>query len=161
MRRRSAAARELNYTEAQLHYRSLAVRHRASFALLFCFAGLWQSVCIAGQEQQASPDGATPTPAPVSSPTASGKTPAESSKASESASSSAQELSVDEQRLISQGYTLQVRSHGEKYFCKKEAALGSRLERVTCATADVILKRKQNDQDIMRHPRPAEQPPQK
>ena len=132
---------------------------RTSLAVLLCLAGLCQSEWIAAQEQQASPPDATPTAVPANSSAVPAKTPVESAKAGASASSSAQELTVDEQRLLSQGYTLQIRKQGEKYFCKKEPALGSRLDRTLCATAEVILKRMQNDQDITRRAGPGLKPP--
>jgi hypothetical protein len=47
------------------------------------------------------------------------------------------ELTPEDKELIARGYKLEMR-HGEKYFCRKEQAIGSRFETKQCDTAQSI-----------------------
>jgi hypothetical protein len=116
---------------------------------------------------QPAPDSA-PAPATVSpsSPDQSGaKPPAADANAATSASATAAanppvvvkagkpELTHEEQQLVSRGYKLEMR-HGEKWFCRREAVLGSRLQETkVCGTASMLSSNRANQQDEMRsHP---------
>jgi hypothetical protein len=59
------------------------------------------------------------------------------------------ELTPDEKELLSRGYRLEMR-HGDKYFCRREAQIGSRFEIKNCATSDAILARRSESQDALR-----------
>lgn len=56
-------------------------------------------------------------------------------------------LSVDEQRLLSQGYKPQMRN-GEKIYCRREAQLGSRISDVQhCGTVAQLTTATRNGKD--------------
>jgi len=59
------------------------------------------------------------------------------------------ELTPEEKNLISSGYTLEVRKD-QKYFCRREAALGTRFARKTCQSEEQILANTQDSKDLTR-----------
>jgi hypothetical protein len=88
-----------------------------------------------------------PTPPPASSPAASPSAPPKV----------APEVSADERRLISLGYKPQMRN-GEKVYCRREAALGSRINTTQhCGTVAQLATATQEEKDsvekIQRNPK--------
>jgi hypothetical protein len=81
------------------------------------------------------PTASAPSSAAVAAP---GTTPAASDRTLSSA---------EEKRLISAGYKVETRSDGEKYYCRREAVLGSRFESKVCKTAQQIKTAREQDQD--------------
>jgi hypothetical protein len=62
------------------------------------------------------------------------------------------ELTPDEQHLVSRGYKLEMRN-GEKWFCRSDLTLGSRLSHTkTCGTASMLSQARANMQQDLRHP---------
>jgi hypothetical protein len=60
------------------------------------------------------------------------------------------ELTYEEQRLVSKGYKLNMRN-GEKWFCRRELALGSRVAaQNVCGTASMLLQSRTNQQNDLR-----------
>jgi hypothetical protein len=59
------------------------------------------------------------------------------------------ELTTQEKEMISRGYKLEMR-HGEKYFCRKEAPIGSRFEIKTCDTSQSIQAHQDSGQQALR-----------
>ena len=59
------------------------------------------------------------------------------------------ELTPQEKELLSRGYKLEMR-HGEKYFCIREAQIGSRFENKNCDTAQSIEARRLDSQEALR-----------
>ncbi len=81
-----------------------------------------------------------PAPTPASSPAAS---PPAAAKVA------ASQLSADEQRLINLGYKPQMRN-GEKIYCRREAALGSRISAAQrCGTVTELAASSQEGKDYL------------
>jgi hypothetical protein len=61
------------------------------------------------------------------------------------------ELTHDEELLVDRGYKLEMRK-GEKWFCRREQSLGSRLaEKKVCGTASMLYQQRMNQQDDLRN----------
>jgi hypothetical protein len=61
------------------------------------------------------------------------------------------QLTHEEQQLISRGYKLEVRN-GEKWFCRREQMLGSRLNEVKhCGTASMLAESTQRQKEETRN----------
>jgi hypothetical protein len=60
------------------------------------------------------------------------------------------ELTYEEQRLVSKGYKLNMRN-GEKWFCRRELGLGSRVAaQNVCGTAAMLLQSRTDQQNDLR-----------
>jgi hypothetical protein len=60
------------------------------------------------------------------------------------------ELTYEEQRLVSKGYKLSMRN-GEKWFCRRELGLGSRVAaQNVCGTASMLLQSRTDQQNDLR-----------
>ena len=96
----------------------------------------------------AAPASAAPAPAPTASP------PASTPETSESVAAAKMD-----QHLRSEGYTVQVRN-GEKLYCKRIEAIGSRLSASTqCAPAmDIIVRERQVQDDQQKRQLMSSQP---
>jgi hypothetical protein len=100
-----------------------------------------------------APSTSTPAPA-TSAPQASTTTPA----AQPAAPAKPELTTAQEKNLISQGYKVETRN-GEKYFCKNEAALGTRFTHKHCRSADQILADTQDSKDVTRQVQQGYVPP--
>ena len=85
-----------------------------------------------------APTSSAPSPAPAAAaPTATAATSTSSVTASTD-KPAAPEANVDEKHFLAEGYKLEMR-HGEKYFCRSEEVLGSRLGGgKVCSTAQQL-----------------------
>jgi hypothetical protein len=71
---------------------------------------------------------------------------APASAAPSSGSGDKVQMTVEDKRLIAQGYTLKM-SSGTKVFCRLETVAGSRFQHSVCSTASEIRQRKESAQD--------------
>jgi hypothetical protein len=58
-------------------------------------------------------------------------------------------LTAEDKEWLSRGYKLEMKN-GEKYFCRREAEIGSRFERKTCNTAVVLREQSEAAADVTR-----------
>jgi hypothetical protein len=59
------------------------------------------------------------------------------------------EMTRKEHELLARGYKLEIR-HGERYFCRREAELGSHFDVKTCNTAESIESHRANSVETVR-----------
>jgi hypothetical protein len=74
------------------------------------------------------------------------------------APTSAAQTTVEDKRLIAQGYTLKM-SNGTKVFCRLETMAGSRFQHSVCSTASEIRQRQESAQDAFDPARRMMMPP--
>ena len=61
------------------------------------------------------------------------------------------ELTHEEDLLVKRGYKLEMR-HGEKWFCRREEVLGTRLgDKKVCGTASMLYQANKDQQDDLRN----------
>jgi hypothetical protein len=145
------------------------MRSTPRLLLCFCVVPISQALADDPPSQPASPS-QTQQPANQAAPTATiAATPVASAQAEATTSSSsppspaptaspakstvAEAVNTDEdkedKKLRAQGYKVRVRN-GEKYYCREEGELGSRLTRQTCSTAADLKSMQLQSQDEMR-----------
>jgi hypothetical protein len=96
--------------------------------------------------EASTPAPSAETPAPATSPTAAST----AQNAAPAAKSDKPELTHDEKLLVANGYKLEMRN-GEKWFCKREQVLGSRLNATKrCGTAAMLQEVTRLGQDEIR-----------
>jgi hypothetical protein len=110
-----------------------------------------QSSAAPHPAEDASPAQTAPSPpdlqAGAKAPVAAGQAAAPASAATKQPAGAKPELTHEEQILIRQGYKLEVRD-GEKWFCKREPVLGSRLQQnKVCGTEEMLAKQRSDAQD--------------
>lgn len=89
---------------------------------------------------------ATPAAAAATAAPAATATDPASTKVTVTGSKPGDDLSPEEKKLISSGYTLE--RHGDqKLFCKREETLGTRFARKNCRTSDAIFASTQHSKD--------------
>jgi hypothetical protein len=59
------------------------------------------------------------------------------------------EITAEDKDLLARGYKLKVRN-GDKWFCKREAELGSHVERENCNTAESIMRQRAESMETVR-----------
>jgi hypothetical protein len=88
-----------------------------------------------------TPEAAAVTPAPAAAPAAATNAQAAS------ATPTAPEIDPREKYLLAKGYKIRMRG-GVKMFCREEAILGSRVDKVqNCGTAQTLIERERNEKD--------------
>ena len=108
--------------------------------------------------QDSSPAQASPSPPDLQ---AGAKAPVAEENAAASANAAAKppvviksdkpELTHEEDLLVKRGYKLEMR-HGEKWFCRREEVLGSRLgDKKVCGTASMLYEANKEQQDDLRN----------
>jgi hypothetical protein len=106
--------------------------------------------------QQVEPAQATSTTPPSSAtePSSTAQTPSKPASKTKPASSTSahtsntQDLTPAEERLISQGYRLEVKN-GQKTFCRREVVLGSHFEKKVCGTAEQLAQSQQTSREVI------------
>jgi hypothetical protein len=73
--------------------------------------------------------------------------PAAASTAAAATAHSADEVTAQEQKLLSRGYKLQ-RVNGQNLFCRNEPVLGSHFEKKVCGTMEQLLANEQTSRDF-------------
>ena len=66
---------------------------------------------------------------------------------------------AEEKKLISSGYRIETKK-GEKFYCRREAQMGTRFEHKVCSTAEQIKVRQQDDEDAVRRSQQQQMNPQ-
>jgi hypothetical protein len=56
------------------------------------------------------------------------------------------QMTLEDKRLIAQGYTLKM-SNGTKVFCRLETMAGTRFQHSVCSTASEIMQRRESAQE--------------
>jgi hypothetical protein len=95
-----------------------------------------QSATAPGSEHSTATPAVTPTPAVTA-------TPAGAPDADKA------QMTREEHDLIARGYKLEIR-RGERYFCRREAELGSHFDVKTCNTAESIEAHRANSVETVR-----------
>jgi hypothetical protein len=114
---------------------------------IFLVCGTLAACATTGRPGSGQPTSAAqPLPRPQTQSHSAGATRSVSST-SPAHSSASPDLTPNEERLISQGYHLEVRD-GEKTFCRREAELGSHFERKVCGTAEQLGAITQTSRDV-------------
>jgi hypothetical protein len=106
----------------------------------------------AAEHSTAAPAAASPavgTMSPAAAAPASAATPAPAATSPAAADAGKPQLTREEHDLISRGYKLEIR-HGDKYFCRREAELGSHFDVKTCNTAESIESHRANSVETVR-----------
>jgi hypothetical protein len=102
-------------------------------------SGLMLSAIVANQAMADKPSSATTS--------AQGASASSKSATSTTQSAKSDELTPVEKDLLAQGYKIRV-IDGEKRFCRKEAVLGSSIERTVCATHAQLTQARQDARDL-------------
>jgi len=101
------------------------------------------------RQQSATPAAGERNAATSSPESTAAQTPAAADAAKPAAAGDKPELTSADKQMMARGYKLQMR-HGEKYFCRREAPVGSHLEIMECNTADSIEAKEASSQEMVR-----------
>jgi hypothetical protein len=119
------------------------IRRLPPLLLVLTFAGAAQAADPPAAATNASASTAATTP-----PAASATAPAAPAAAAPAAAAPSSPDAAEIAQFRSLGYRPEQR-HGETYFCRSEAEIGSRFERKVCATIEQLRARRQASRDML------------